>query len=65
MCIRTKDRLIFARFDSKSGRYVTGATLPFSSVRSVGLFSRGLGRQIHLKAIARISKQGREVVERW
>jgi hypothetical protein len=52
MCIRTRDRLVFGRYDRQAGRYVVSATLPFKSVTAIRFHSYALVRQIQLETDA-------------
>lgn len=65
MCVRTKDRIIFGRFDKGSGRYIAGSMLPFSQVKSINLFKRALGRQIQLDTDAGIHMVGVKPAVNW
>src|SRR5215216_3777132 len=47
VCIRTTDRMIFARRDKD--QYVQTAAVPFSAMKAVNLWKVGAGRQIQIE----------------
>jgi hypothetical protein len=52
MCLRTRDRLVFGRYDKQAGRYVVSAALPFKSITAIRFHSYALARQIQLETDA-------------
>lgn len=52
MCIRTKDQMVFGRYDTRTRGYVHSATVPFRDVQQVKLYKRGLAAQLQLETQA-------------